>query len=124
MINAGDRASPILGQGLRVAVVEIGSRAVRFLVAEVVDDRVYPTGVSRKRPISLGKFVDANFEDVISVARQLKQAIAVFRNEARRNGAERFGCFGTEALRKLQEKYPDVVSEIDSDLRVLSSAEE
>lgn len=124
MFSAGDRAAPILRQGLRIAVVEIGSRAVRFLVADVVDDRVYPSGISRKRPISLGKFVGANSEDIASVARQLKQAIAVFRNEARRNGAERFACFGTEALRKLQEKYPDVVSEIDSDLRVLSSAEE
>lgn len=108
---------------MRVAVVEIGTRAVRYLVADVTEDLITPIR-TRSRSISLGRYLEAGANELAGVIRQLKDAIREFRDEAEQTGAERFLCFGTAALRKLRDRYPRVASEIAPDLRVLSPSEE
>lgn len=108
---------------MRVAVVEIGSRAVRLLIADVAGGRVEPIRAS-SRSVALSKILGASEVEMTQVLRQLKVVVAGLREEASRNRVDVFKAFGTAALRRLKRAVPKEVEALDESLVVLNPEEE
>ena len=108
---------------MRVGVVEIGSRAIRLLIADVKGAQLDPVR-SGSRSVALSKCLSGNISDIRAVLRQVQQAVLEFKEDSRRHRVDEFRCFGTAALRRLSEEYPAEVRSIDDALQVLIPGEE
>lgn len=109
--------------GVRVAVLEIGSRAARMLVAEVDADGVRPVATrSVLCPLvqALGQGRDATRQALADTAR----TVDAFTSLAREYGAVRTAMVGTEAMRRLSEGGPEALPPALRGVRLLTPAEE
>ena len=109
----------------RVGVVEIGSRAVRLLVADVsaaIGIRVVATDVQRCNLLAKLGDEESTANEIANIARSAQQ----FREEALHQGADPVVVIGTEALRRVADtelyKSSQLIKDIDGILDGKSEA--
>lgn len=96
---------------MRVALIEIGSRATRLLVADFENDGQVRIIKKARTQIALGLAVDSGPQAAAKAIAEVLKQCRVFEQEAQLLKARRVARFGTEALRKIQnEKLLDISS--------------
>lgn len=101
----------------RVGVIEIGSRAVRLLVADV-DRHALDVVTSRTHETHLSTAV-ARGVDVLSKADEVSLVTGRYREIAANLGARDLVVFGTAAVRSLQKEDPNAFRRLGDDVHVL-----
>lgn len=89
----------------RVAVIEIGSRAVRLLVADVSESSGLQPVVTDWRQTQLAAAIARG--DTTSLSNKMTEVAAIvheFKQKASSEGISNVAVFGTEALRQIREK--------------------
>lgn len=103
---------------MRVAAIEVGSRAVRLLVAEIADGRLTQL-VRDVEDVDLMRTLGHGTE--LAAVGETRHVIDRFRRRAETAGAERVRVFGTEAVRQIVARgYGGGLGEMD----VLSKEDE
>lgn len=108
----------------RVAVIEVGSRAIRMLVADVGGgDFLAPvrTDYKQSRLLDALRADHANRDDVLSAT---KDIALQFVEKARASGASEILVVGTAACRELIKICPDAVDQVFPQLHILSGKSE
>jgi exopolyphosphatase/guanosine-5'-triphosphate,3'-diphosphate pyrophosphatase len=108
---------------IRVGVVEVGSRAVRLLVADVAGGAVRPV-VTRSQETHLIATVEQPPAARDRTLDSTADAISRFIDVAAAQGAARTSAFGTEAVRRLAARGLIPAGSSLSRLRVLTEEEE
>ena len=105
----------------RTGIVEIGSRAIRMLVAEISPNGHLTTITANWRETGLavaqsigGDTLDQKVEEVIEVAN-------MFLKESQNHQANRICIFATEAVRRMSEKHIGILRERIPGLEVIDS---
>src|ERR1700733_6747621 len=88
---------------MRLALIEIGSRATRLLIVDVQKDGTVTIVKKARKEIALGLAVGMGREAVTERLTEVTKQCRLFEQEANIRGA-RIVCFGTEALRKIREE--------------------
>jgi exopolyphosphatase/pppGpp-phosphohydrolase len=106
--------------GLRVAVIEVGSRATRLLVADVSqsEGRLIPVH-TQARETHLMRSVQQGGPAATKALSIVEQIVGEFRDKAVRLGAARTAVFGTAALRTLSELAKTGSFSIPGDIQIL-----
>ncbi len=86
----------------RISVIEVGSRAVRLLVAEVGPEGLR-TVLSRSHEVRLMSAVNGDPEQLETALNAANRAVAELEDLAKRQGTDKSVVFGTEALRRLRD---------------------
>ncbi len=108
----------------RVAVIEVGGRAVRLLVAEASLDAQLQNVLTAWKEVDLVAAVDAGgLETELKIA-EATAVINDFRIKAEELRPTRIVAFGTEAIRRLGGSYLKHFREVVPDFQVLSRREE
>jgi len=118
----------------RIAVVEIGSRAIRLLVADILpvvsgtsvakhSFRLEPVATGWKEK-ALGKALDVGGARVTQAISEIADVVRTFDAEADALNAKRTVVFGTAAVRRLDQTQLARLGASVRNLRVLSRAEE
>ena len=108
----------------RVGIVEIGSRAVRLLVADVSREKGLTAITTR---VAKAQLMDAILNGEAASQRQLAEvmdAVKTFREIAVRHGVQRLAVFGTEAIRRLALFENSTINSMLSTVDVISAATE
>lgn len=84
---------------MRVAVIEVGSRSTRLLIAELANGTL-ATMASGVIDLDLMRAVNSGDHSIVA---RLREGIDQFERKARAAGAVRTAVFGTEAARKLRD---------------------
>lgn len=107
----------------RVAVLEIGSRAARLLVADVDATGMRPVA-TRSVNCALMPALNAGPAALAEALAQTAEAVDDFRQLARENGVDRVTIFGTEAMRRISASHPDALPPQLREMRLLTPDEE
>lgn len=109
---------------LRVAVIEVGSRAIRMLVADVGGgDFLAPvrTDYKQSRLLDALRSDHSNREDILS---DTKDIALQFVEKAKDSGASKILIVGTAACRELIKICPETVDHVFPELYILSGKSE
>ena len=104
------------------AVIEIGSRAVRLLVAEVDGKRLTPLLTRSHETRMMGR-LGGSADELAALTEELRQTVTEFEDLAKRH-ARRVEIFGTEAVRRLVASGAAHDDPLLARVRVLSTEEE
>ncbi len=110
-------------EAIRVGVIEVGSRAVRLLVADVVQGALRPV-LTRSRETRLIASLEQAAGDRALTLDDTADAVSQFIGLAARQGAVRTVAFGTEAVRRLAAKALIPAGSALARLQVLSAEDE
>lgn len=94
----------------RVGVVEIGSRAIRLLVADVLADEGIRVASSDWRETHLTAAVKLGGSALRAKIKEIKGIVNAFLERCRHLGASRVGVFGMEAIRRMSKEYVQYLS--------------
>jgi exopolyphosphatase/pppGpp-phosphohydrolase len=109
---------------MRVGVIEIGSRAVRLLVADVSRERGMVAVTTR---VSNAQLMDSILKGEPASQRQLSEVmdtVKTFRDIATRQGVGKICVFGTEAIRQLALLKNSAVNSMLSTVDVINASTE
>ena len=111
------------GPGRRVGVIEIGSRAVRLLVADVGLDGLQPVLTRSKETRLMGALAgpSGNLDRLLS---EMEGILEEFEGLARRERAAEVVTFGTEAIRRLLASGQIAAGSALARARILTEDEE
>jgi exopolyphosphatase/guanosine-5'-triphosphate,3'-diphosphate pyrophosphatase len=112
------------GAPIRVAVIEVGSRSVRLLVADLSLHEGLRAVVTRAAQTHLIATSEESRVDSQSALRTTLDQISQFREEATKAKAEKIVIFGTEAARRLLSSSESTGLSLISEIKVLDEAEE
>jgi len=101
-----------------VGVVEVGSRAVRLLVAEVSVDNKLRVVSSDWRECKLLPIVRIDSAALKEQFKAIKEISDRFVSKAHKLGVSTIKVFGTEALRRISREHPGLLPEVFPDLCV------
>ena len=108
----------------RVAVIEVGSRAVRLLVADVSRESGLQVVGTDWKETGLAEGLDIGGSEAEVRLNQVNGTLGRFCVRAREFQPTRIAAFGTEAIRRVEAKGVERLREICPDFRVLSRKEE
>jgi exopolyphosphatase/guanosine-5'-triphosphate,3'-diphosphate pyrophosphatase len=108
----------------RVGVVEVGSRAVRLLVADIFPDGRIKVICSRGVETYLAEAVEQGDEMLMKKCEEVKEIIESFCIRARERKVEKVAVFGTEAIRQLYKKDACLIRDHFPDMVILNKRAE
>jgi exopolyphosphatase/guanosine-5'-triphosphate,3'-diphosphate pyrophosphatase len=108
----------------RVGVVEIGSRAIRLLVADISPTRGLVVVSTAWREAPLGALVKGGKEALRAKLEEVDGIVREFVARCRQMGPSRLCVFGTEALRKISEERMCELSKVMPYLTILDKKSE
>lgn len=89
-----------LGFPFRAAAIDVGSNAIRLLVAEFVDRTTYRVLENVREPVRLGHGVFLTGKLVPDVVREAVRTLASFRSKLQEQGVEVYRAVATSAVRE------------------------
>lgn len=114
-----------MNQQHRVAVIEVGGRAVRLLVADVSLLSKLTNVVTSWKEVDLAAAVEVGGSRLNTTLREIGAIIKQFRGTANEQQPTQFAVFGTEALRRLEgNPLLEVLCGAVPDFKILSRKEE
>jgi exopolyphosphatase/pppGpp-phosphohydrolase len=87
---------------MRVAIIEIGSRATRLLIVEFERDGKIQVLKTARKQIALGLAVASGSQAVTEAIAEVAKQCRIFEKEAKSWKVRTIACFGTEALRRIR----------------------
>jgi exopolyphosphatase/pppGpp-phosphohydrolase len=104
---------------VRVGVIEVGSRAVRLLVADISrhpgQDRITTIYTNYSNEVKLGSLSSRIPESLAKIARTVRQ----YKHEAASRNPERIMVFGTQAVRELAATRGFDFAKIAAEIKIL-----
>lgn len=111
----------------RIAVIDIGTNAVKLLIGERREDGRMHAASDESRIVRLGEGLRETGRLSEKALERNAQAVAAFAEQARQSGAARILCVGTMALR-MAENRADFLARVDAlcgvQVQVISGEEE
>lgn len=107
-----------LGRPLRVGVIEVGSRAVRLLVADIGKGMLMKVLSSAAKDVYLSRVADSAVFPEKKLA-ELRETIDAFKARAEKRGAKQCVVFGTEAVRELALRHGEMLKNAFPEMIVL-----
>ena len=95
--------SSVRNRDQRLAVIELGSRAIRLLVADVFSGHQLRTVDTQVRKTGVIEALRGSERDLANELSSATRSIDDLAQRAKRQGAEKIAVFGTEAIRKAAE---------------------
>lgn len=97
-------ASVLRRAGQRIAAIELGSRRIRLLVADVLQGRELRLVDTQVRKIGVIEALRCSEQELAAELLSVVRNIDDLTQHAVRHGAENISVFGTEAIRKVSER--------------------
>ncbi|MFH1188299.1 MAG: hypothetical protein V1652_00440 [bacterium] len=108
----------------RVAAIEVGSRAIRLLVVDVLDDLRVKVLCSRGKEMYLAQYVDEDDETLSKKLEEIQEVVEKFIVRAKEKDVEKIEIFGTEAIRQIVKKRESLMRKFFPTLMVLDKRAE
>lgn len=111
-------------QARRVAVIEIGSRAVRLLIADIYAEGRLENVCTNWQQTGLREALHAGGTTMEESIEKLTMTLRRFRTVASDYNAEQLACFGTDAIRRIAPDKLEQLRSVCPELAILSRKEE
>lgn len=104
---------------IRVGVIEVGSGALRLLVADISkqsgQDSITPIFTQHSNKIKMGSLSSRMSENLA----KLRELVGQYKKEAAKRGAEQIMIFGTQAIRELAATRSFDLTKIAAEIKIL-----
>jgi len=105
----------------RIGVVEIGGRAIRFLIVEILTDKNFKVVHTDWQKVNLAATTENNLKSTVN---QVVDVVHIFLDKCSQLKVSSAYVFGTAAVRRLPKEYIEYLSKQIPNLMVLSERSE